>query len=189
MNKPRNWENTQAYGDYEPLELGGHICKIIKIKEAKSRADKDMIVIYLDIASGPQAGYFTKQYAQDTREDKKWPNSGIVYQLIEDKDGNASRGFKTFIDAVEKSNQGFNQDEIWDENFEAHFKDKLVGGVFRREQYKNQNNELKWSTKCMGFRDIEAIENGVEVPADKYLEETKAPSGFTAGNYDDDLPF
>ena len=188
MKKPQNWENTLEYGDYEPLELGGHICKIMKIEETTSKAGKDMIVIYLDIAEGPQMGYFTKQYAQDTRESKKWPSSGIVYQLMEDKDGNASRGFKTFINAVEKSNQDFNQEKIWDENFAVYFKNKLVGGVFRREQYKNQNNELKWSTKCMGFRDVEAIKKGVDVPEDKYLEETSAPVGFAAADFDD-LPF
>ena len=191
MKKPNDWENTQAYGDFEPLELGGHICKIMGVEEMKSSTGKDMIKISLDIAEGEQQGYYADQYRRDTRSDKKW--GCAVYQLLENQDGNTHRGFKTFVNAVEKSNPGFDSNKIWDDNFGAHFKDKLIGGIFGREQYRNNSGELKWSTKCVQFRDIETIKKGVEVPADKYLDTNSTPNtnGFTEiGNIaDDDLPF
>lgn len=190
MKRPNNWENTQAYGDFEPLELGGHICVIKKVIETKSSTNKDMLMIYLDIAEGEQKGYYQNQFKKDPREDKKW--GCIVYQLVEDDEGNTNRGLKTFINAVEKSNTGFNQNEIWNDNFEEYFKDKLIGGIFGREQYKNKTGELKWSTKCMSFRDTETIRKGVPIPEDKYLK--AAPRNNTREEFeevidDDDLPF
>lgn len=190
MKKPNNYETTQAYGDFTPLELGGHICKIMKVEETKSKAGNDMIIISLDIAEGDQKDYFSKQYKADTRENKKW--GCIVYQLVEDKDGNTHKGFKTFIKSVEKSNKGFDSDSIWNDDFAGYFKNKLVGGVFGREQYINQNGELKWSTKCVQFRDVETIRKGVEVPEDKYLpgNNNNANNNSSVNVLDDgDLPF
>ena len=191
MKRPNNWENTQAYGDFEPLELGGHICKIMSVEEMTSRTGKEMIKISLDIAEGEQAGYYAEQYRNDNRNPKKW--GCIVYQLLEDNNGNTNRGFKTFVNAVEKSNPGFNLDTIWDNNFCNYFKNKLIGGVFGREQYENSKGKLNWLTKCVQFRDIETIRKGVPIPEDKYLEGTKPATSsnndFADMPLDDDLPF
>ncbi|MBO5060266.1 MAG: hypothetical protein J6C82_05065 [Clostridia bacterium] len=193
MKKPNNYDNTQSYGEFEPLELGGHICRIIKVEECISSTDKAMIRIYIDIAEGNQKDYYLKQYEADTREQKKW--GCIVYQLVEDNEGNTNKGFKTFITAVGKSNSTFDESKIWDESFCTYFKNKLVGGVFGREQYQNQKGELKWAIKCVQFRDIETIKKGVEVPEDKYLADggpmfSMPESPIQGYNVDDDdLPF
>ena len=189
VNKPNNYDTTQVYGEFEPLELGGHICKIIKVEEVKARTNKDMIAIYLDIAQGRQKDYYSKMYKGNTREQKKW--GCIVYQLLEDGDGNTNRGFKTFTTAVEKSNSGFQI--VWGEMFCESLKGKLIGGVFGREQYKKQNGELAWATKCFSFRTTEAIINGVDIPKDReYKEKTNAGNNYYAAESaedDDDLPF
>lgn len=193
MKKPNNWETTQAYGTFEKLELGGHICEIKEVKETKSKNGKDMLVISLDIAEGAQKGYYAKLYRESTRENKKW--GCVVYQLIEDNEGNTNKGLKTFIEAVKKSNPGFDENKIWDcADLNTIFKGKRVGGVFGREQYKNMNGELRWSTKCTQFRDIETIKKGVEVPEDKYLPGQNLAvkvddSDFDEIISDDDLPF
>ena len=167
MKQPKNWENTQAYGDFEALELGGHICKVMGIEEVKSKAGNDMLIISLDIAEGEQKDYYANLYRNDTNADKKW--RCIVYQLVEDNDGNTHKGLKTFITAIEKSNKGFDSNKIWDDKFASYFKDKLIGGVFGREQYKNTKDELKFTTKCVRFVDVDRIKKGVDVPDDKYL--------------------
>ena len=68
-----------------------------------------------------------------------------------------------------------------------------MDGVFGREQYINQNGELKWSTKCVQFRDVETIRKGVEVPDDKYLpgNNNNANNNNSSVNVldDGDLPF
>ena len=197
MKQPKNYNNTQGYDEFEALQLGGHICKIMNVKEEKSKAGNDKIVISLDIAEGDQKGYYTEQYKKDLRpiDQKKW--GCVVHQLIEDKDGNTNRGFKTFINSVQKSNKGFDEKNIWDENFCEYFKDKLVGGVFGREQYRNQNGELKWSTKCIAFRDIETIKKGVDIPEDRYLNDSQPGKASMFEGFEslqpapdeDDLPF
>ena len=190
MKKPSDWENVTAYGSYEALELGGHICKIMQVEETKSKNGKDMITISLDIAEGKQAGYYAREYKTNDRENKKW--GCVVYQLLEDNDGNTNKGFKTFIDAVKRSNPKFDETILWSDEFCTYLKNKLVGGVFGREQYLNRYGEKKFSTKCMQFRDVEAIRKGVEVPEDKLLrtvEQNNWLNDFASVGNDDDLPF
>lgn len=196
MQKPRNYDNTSSFGDFTPLELGGHVCKIIKVEETTSSTDRAMIKIALDIAEGNQKDYYRNQFNKDDRPDKKW--GCVVYQLIEDRDGNTSKGFKTFIESVKKSNKGFNEDAIWNDNFASYFKDKLIGGVFGREQYKANDGKFKWSTKCVQFRSVDVVREGVEVPEDKYHKDyknidvtcdTKPHKDFEEIIDDDDVPF
>ena len=67
--------------------------------------------------------------------------------------------------------------------------------MFGREQYENNRGELRFSTKCMYFRDVETIRKGVEVPPDKLLEGAKPPVCDPLSDYepivtdDDDMPF
>lgn len=173
MVKPSNYDKVQEYGEFKPLELGGHICRIMSVEETKSSTGKDMLKIFLDIAEGEQANYYAEQYKADSRADKKW--GCIVYQLTEDKDGNTNRGLKTFITSVEKSNKGFTV--AWGDNFTTCLKGKVIGGVFGREQYQNSKGELKFTTKCVSFRSADTVRAGVDVPADKLLQGA-APTGI-----------
>jgi hypothetical protein len=182
---PKDYQEVREYGEYTPLELGGHICKIMKVEETKSKtAGKEMLVISLDIAEGPQKDYYTEKYRQDTNENKKWGCN--VYQLVYDVQGNTNRGFKSFITAVEKSNNNFKVQ--WGEKFADCFKGKLIGGVFGREEYIDAKNEFKFATKCFFFRSTDAIRAGVEVPKDKLLKKDMT-TGFTKIEDDDGLPF
>lgn len=197
MQKPNDYEQVQVFGDYVPLKLGGHICKIMQVKETKSKNGKDMLEISLDIAEGDQKDYFAQQYKTDTRKNKRW--GCIVYQLVQDSNGGTSRGFKTFVKSVEHSNSKFTP--VWGANFAACFKDKLVGGVFGREQYVNASGEKKFATKCFFFRSAEVIQNGVEPPEDKLLPEDNSQYSGTASSLagdgfmnvpdgiDEELPF
>ena len=191
--KPKDWENVQAFTDFEPLELGGHVCRIMGVEEKKSRNGRDMIAISLDIAEGEQTGYYTNQYRNDTRADKKW--GCIVCQVIEDANGNTSRGFKTFIDSVAKSNSGFDINQIWNEHFCDYLKNKLVGGIFGREQYLASDGKLKFTTRCRSFVTVEKARAGIPAPEDRLFEghsqasDPLAAMGFTEAPAMDNLPF
>lgn len=173
MNMPKDFNEAQGFSSFEQLTAGGHICKIMKVEETKSKAGRDMIVIYLDTdRTDSQPNYYSNAYKNDTRENKKWNNNAIVRQLVLDAEGNTNRGFKTFIDYVEKCNSGFKV--VWGEKFCECLKGKLVGGVFGREEYLNDNTgETKFATKFQNFRTVDMIKKGVEVPKDKLLN----PSG------------
>lgn len=157
MNKPNNYENTQASGDYTPIEVGGHILEIKEVLEMKSRTGKDMLKISFDFAKEDvQPGYFEKIFADDIRPDKKWPNAGTTYMLTEDKDGNCSRNFKTFTTSAEKSNPGFTI--LWGDKFGPCFKGKKIGGVFGvvHDYYNGKNltkRQLRW------FRSVDKVKD------------------------------
>ena len=192
MIKPADYDRVSAYGEFTPLELGGHICQIMSVEETTSSTGKDMLIISLDTApQDEQPGYYMEQWKNDGRQDKKW--GCRVFQMVLDKDGNTNRGLKTFITAVEKSNPGFRVQ--WGDGFAACFKGRLIGGVFGREQYQNSYGDLKWSTKCVQFRSVEAIQKGVDVPEDRYLNRHKPQQNPAAGFgelsdiSESDLPF
>lgn len=198
MQKPNNYEKTQASGEYIPIELGGHILVIKEILETQSRTGKDMLKVSFDFAKNDrQPGYFEKIFREDIRPDKKWPNAGTSYILTEDKDGNCSRQFKTFTTSVEKSNNGFQI--IWGDGFEGCFKNKKVGGVFGavEEEYDGRvhtNRKLRW------FRSTENVLEA-EIPEEKYLNggsgkplppvSTDTGDGFMniPDGIDEELPF
>lgn len=166
MKKPNDYEDVQPYGEFTPLEVGGHILVIKKIEETKSRTGKDMLMIYLDTdVSDKQPRYYEEQFKNDIRPNKKW--GCIVYQLVFDQDGATNRGLKTFHTCVEKSNPGFAI--TWGSGYADCFKGKKLGGVFGKEEYLNQKNEPKKATKCFFFRSTDAIAAGVDVPEEKLL--------------------
>ena len=148
MQKPNSYENTQAQGEFTPVELGGHKLIIKQVNETTSKNGKPMIVVLFDFAQDDiQPGYFTEQFKNDIRPDKKWPNQATQYILTEDENGDCSRSFKTFITCVEHSNSGFTTQ--WGDNFEKQFKNKKIGGVFglQMDYYEGKEREkrvLRW---------------------------------------------
>jgi len=194
MQKPNDFDTAREYGEQKALEPGGHILRILKVEEMTSSTGKPMIVINYDTADKDrQPKYFKQRYDADTRADKKW--GGRIWQLVYNDDGNTTNsGFKTFITSVEKSNSSKFKVK-WGDGFCDCFKDTLVGGVFRREQFETREGKLAWAVKCIGFRSVAAIEEGVDVPADKPLKTNKTATAPTpqdavaAPPDDDDYPF
>lgn len=200
MQKPNNYENTQESGDFTPIELGGHVMEIKEVLEMKSKTGKDMIKVSFDFAQGDkQAGYFIKQFKDDIRPDKKWPNAGTTYILTEDQDGNCSKSFKTFTTSVEKSNPGFSIQ--WGDKFAECFKGKMVGGVFGvvHDYYDGRNinkRQLRWFRSVDGVKDADipnetetksykqANSNNVSTPNSAYDGFMNIPDGI-----DEELPF
>ena len=200
MQKPNNYDNTQAQGDFTPVELGGHKLVIKQVSETKSKNGKDMIVVLFDFAQGDsQAGYFSKQFADDIRPDKKWPNQATQYILVNDAEGNTSRSFKTFTTCVERSNAGFVAQ--WGDNFGKQFKNKSIGGVFG-EQMDYYNGQERRKRVLRWFVSLDKVDDA-QIPD---LTETQAyknhiggyPAGTTPGpegfmnipdGIDEELPF
>ena len=88
-----------------------------------------------------------KQFRDDIRPEKKWPNQATQYILVHDEDGKCSRSFKTFTTCVKHSNPGF--EESWGDNWGAQFKNKKIGGVFgpQMDYYNGREMEkrvLRW---------------------------------------------
>ena len=112
-----------------------------------------------------QPEYFSEQYRNDTRADKKWANSAIKYVSLKD-DENCVRMLKAFITSVENSNNGFSYD--WNKEVDQ-LKGKKVGLVFGLEEYTNNDGETKTIAKLNQFRSIDKIDN-VKIPKVKLLD-------------------
>lgn len=170
MNKPNNYAETQASGEWTPVELGGHKMVIKQVSQKQSANGKDMIVVLFDFAQDDaQAGYFMESYKNDIRPDKKWSNQATQYILTTDNDGKCSKSFKTFCTCVENSNTGFScwkSDDTFD--FDG-IKNKKIGGVFG-EQMDFYNGEEKKKRVLRWFCSIDKVADA-DIPA---MSETKA---------------
>lgn len=202
MKKPNNYEETKAQGDYTPVELGGHKMIVKQVSEKQSKTGKPMIVVLFDFAPDDvQSGYFSQQFADDIRPEKKWPNQATQYILVEDEKGNTSRAFKTFCTCVENSNKGFScwkPDDTF--NFQG-IKNKKVGGVFgpQMDFYDGREIEkrvLRWFTSMEKVKDAQVPQMS-ETQAYKNHINGYAPGSTPAGDgfmnipdgIDEELPF
>ena len=175
MNKPNAYDETQAVGEFTPVELGGHKLVIKQVNETKSKTGKDMIVVLFDFADDDkQPGYFMEQFQNDIRPDKKWPNQATQYILTEDAEGKCTRNFKTFTTCVEHSNAGFSVQ--WGDKFCQCFKGKKIGGVFG-EQMDYYNGEEKKKRVLRWFVSLDKVADA----AMPDMSETKAYKEYKQG--------
>lgn len=188
MKKFNDYDKVQVYTERERLPIGGYILKILNAEE-KSYDWGGVLVISFDVAEGDYEGYYKDDYKNQQQEDKKWKGN-IRINLPKDdgseKDGWTKRSFKTIIQAIEESNNGFH----WDWN-EKKLKDKLIGGLFRNKEYE-YNEKKGFFTECCKLVSIDTIKNGkFKVPADKLLGSSATSDTSYGGDptQDDELPF
>ena len=175
MQKPNNYDETQAGGEFTPVELGGHKLVIKQVNETKSKTGKDMIVVLFDFAEDDkQPGYFMEQFQNDIRPDKKWPNQATQYMLTEDAEGKCTRNFKTFTTCAEHSNAGFSVQ--WGDKFCQCFKGKKIGGVFG-EQMDYYNGEEKKKRVLRWFVSLDKVADAT-IPD---MSETKSYKEYKQG--------
>jgi hypothetical protein len=174
-------------GDYEKLEVGGYICKILKVT-VDNKQYGECLTIAFDIAEGERKGYYRRRFDAAklaNPQGAKW--TGYYYQTI-NRDSEKIKYFKGFIGAVEKSNPGYK----WDWN-EKSLEGKLFGGVFGEEEYEAKDGTVKTSVKCRFVRSVDHVRNGVDIPECKKLTTVAVPSygGAELKPMDDsdELPF
>ena len=186
MEKIQGYDEAQAItGEYERLEAGGYICRIINAKEEKSKSGKRMLVIALDITEGEKKDYFKKRFDEDNRAEKKWPAGAIYRQMLE---GEKAAGFlKGLMTSLEASNEGFKWD--WKEK---KLRDLKCGAIFGEEEYEKMDGSIGTSTKIKFIRTVKAIQEGnFKVPELKKLPQKgeSFEDFINSVNDDDDLPF
>lgn len=187
MEKLQGYEEAQAItGEYERLEAGGYICKIVSAKEEKSKSGKRMLVLALDILEGDKKDYFKKRFDENTSPDKKWSAGAIYRQMLE---GEKAAGFlKGLMTSLEASNDGFKWN--WDEK---KLKDLKCGAIFGEEEYEKMDGSIGISTKVKFIRTVKAIQDGnYKIPELKKLPpKGDAFEDFvnSATSDNEDLPF
>lgn len=185
MNKPNEFENTQAGGDFTPVELGGHYAVIKNVTERETKNGDPMVVVSIDFdKKDAQAGYFMEAFKKDVRPDKKYPNQATNY-ITTEYGGKCTRGFKSFIKAYADSN-GLTEEKIkWGADFAAQFKNKKIGVVFGNVE-ETYNGETKMRRKIRWFCDYAKVPNQ-SIPADKLEKNSTAASNTPQDDLPDDF--
>ena len=174
----------------EPLPAGGYVAKILNAK-VEEYSWGEVLVISFDIAEGEYKDFFSKQYKENTREDKKWKGN---FRLTVPQESNQyfdsqKRTFGNAIWAIEESNPGYH----WDWN-ETALKGKMVGVLFRNYEYDVEGRH-GWSTECCTFVSVEDVRTvNFKQPKDKPLRNKTAnnsiESNFSAlDEVESELPF
>ena len=164
--KPKMYDEIEVNLDFTPITVGGHKGIIIKAEEYTSDfSGKKSLKVYVDTASDDkQPEYFKKQYENDTRIDRKYPNGAIKYVPLGEEE-NQVKMLKAFITAYENSN---NCKFDWNKDWEQ-LKGKKIGIIFGMEEYENQAGELKTVNKLREFRSIDKVDNA-QIPKVKLLD-------------------
>ena len=163
-------EIKKSVGASEPLPAGGYVAKILNAK-VEEYSWGEVLVISFDVAEGEYKDFFSKQYKENTREDKKWKGN---FRLTVPQESNQyfdsqKRTFGNAIWAIEESNTSFKW--AWDENA---LKGKMVGVLFRNYEYDVDGNQ-GWSTECCTFVSVEDVRTGnYRQPKDKPLKNKTA---------------
>ena len=164
--------------DVEKLTPGGHKCVIKQVVEAKASTGKDMMVISFDTTEeDAQPKFYTNDYLAQEGMSKKWHGTHNIVQ------GNEyfMKNLKKFCGALEASNEGFVAiAEDGTVNLEG-MKGKLVGIVFREEEYLANTGRKGTNAKPFYFCTYEDAP-GREIPAKKELKEQ--PQAFASPNPD-----
>ena len=165
--KPKTYDEISINEEFEKLELGGHKGIIIKVEEYTSEfSGKKSLKVYVDTASDDkQPEYFKKQYENDTRIDRKYPNGAIKYVPLGEEE-NQVKMLKSFLTCVENSNTNYTYD--WNKEVDQ-LKGKKIGLIFGQEEYTSQDGTTKLATKLNQFRSIDKVDN-VQIPKIKMLD-------------------
>lgn len=184
INKPKGYDEVE---ESEVVSGGGLEVGIypVQIKCVKDVSDKEYLEIQFDIVKDKKyAGYFAK--LKENLDIENWPNQGIYRASYKET---ATKFFKAFITAVQKSNQGY----VWNWN-EQSLVGKYFVAVFGQEEYEYEG-EVKVSVKIREPRSIEAWQKGeIKIPELKKLKKKETqvdPFAALATQpiSDADLPF
>lgn len=174
MNKIPGYETAQAYdGSAQRVTPGGHICRIENARTNLARNGAEIFELMIDIAEGgKEDGFYRKAYTQAKKDNENATWRGILGVFTMDRDGQCSPYFKGMMKSVEESNPGYTWN--WDE---ASLRGKMIGVVFREEEYMSQQGELRTTVRPAFARSVARIKEGVSVPE---IKRYKTKGGGTA---------
>lgn len=168
LKKPNIYDEIEIKEfSYTPLELGAHKGIIKKVEEYTSDfSGNTSLKVYVDTASDDkQPNYFMEQFKNDTRPDKKYPNSAIKYVSLRE-DETCVRMLKSFLTCIEKSNSNFKFD--WNKEVDQ-LNNKKIGLVFGLEEYEKQDGSVGTTTKLVQFRSLDKLSE-ITIPKVKKLD-------------------
>ena len=199
--KPYQNFKARKRGAREKLPAGGYICRIGDAHEETYMDGNRKLVITLDIADGPYAGFFRKDYEDNDREDRKWRgNLRLRVPDGEDSPANerAKHQFENFAWSVQQSNPGY----VWNWQEES-LRGKLLGVIWRECEWVFDGGRRIHGTEACETASVQDVREGnYRVPDPRIPKKTKeekaaesaasayGPAGLTEEDGENgDLPF
>ena len=191
IKKFGDYETTQSYKEYDPLPKGGYVIKILGAEVCESSYGQ-YIKLSCDIAEGEYSGFYSNDYKNQQSDNKKWHCNYLLNVPNDDgseRDDWTKRKFKTVIEAIEDSNNGYHFD--WDEQ---KFKGKIVGGLFNEREYEDSNRNIRRTVNLAKICSVDKIRSGkFTLPGDKLIQSSakKSMDGFMTlpDGAEEELPF
>lgn len=180
IRRPNNWNEVKEFSDRQQLPLDAYVCKVKKVA-LQGNQYGDQLCILFDIVEGEFSGYFNDEFKNNTYDNKKW--KGVLRVFLPKDDGSekdewTKRTFKGMTTSFEKSNPGYVWN--WDENSLV---GKLIGILFRNEEWENEKGKTGWSVRPYRALSVESVRNeDFKLPKDKPLK-NKSDSGYSFGGY------
>ena len=188
MKKFSDYEAKKASGGRETLPAGGYVCKIFKAEE-ETYSWGSVLALSIDVIEGDYAGIWTRDYKNNTNEDKKWRGVFRLYVPKDDgseKDAWTKNAFNNAMWAIEASNPGY----VWNWD-ERTLKDKLVGVIYRDREWE-MNGNTGWTTEAGGLTSVDEVRNGTFKalkPKPLKNKPAAAPTFSDVTDDDSELPF
>ena len=186
-----NWvEVTPAGAGAEKLDAGAYVIRLTVEGDHKARNGGNYLTFLYDIAEGEH----TNHYAAESRD--------FTHSFNRSYTGNAAGFFRAFLDAVEASNPGKFNIEVWQRTCdEKAFNGLIVGALFRDRYYTNSSGKdvgpVLDFVRAMPAQDVRdgkwtvpPVKDDREgVGDDVYTPAAKNDGNKPASIYDSDVPF
>ena len=191
INRPNDWDNVKAAGDFETLPVGAYKIKInaVKIQDNSDKGYSNQLLLQYDIAEGEYAGFYKRQYDANNSEDRKYKGIYRVY-LPKDDGSEQDSWTKSKFKAVTNAFEDSNNDYVWDWD-EQKLKGLVVGAVFNQKEY-DFNGKHGFFTNLYKLIPISEIATA-KIPEPTKLKESTSSSDNSFMNVpsgiDDEVPF
>ena len=152
-----NWNNITASSDggFTPLPAGPYVARIVNMLDNESR---EYVEVIFDIAEGEHAGYYSDDWG------KSHPYAHHFFLSYKDS---ALGMLKGRLDAIAKSNPGFDPEAAWNAGRLDMFANRLVGINLQEEEYERNDGETGTRLNVCQVVDAQLVRDGKVKPRDK----------------------
>jgi hypothetical protein len=183
-----NWNNITASSDggFTPLPAGPYVARIVNMLDYESR---EYVEVVFDIAEGEHAGYYSDEWG------KSHPYAHHFFMSYKDS---ALGMLKGRLEAIAKSNPGFDPFAAWDAGRLDIFANRLVGVNLQEEEYERNDGETGTRLNVCQVVDAQMVRDGKVKPREKKTlgggrvgvgKVVTASSSFAASAMSANIPF
>lgn len=183
MVKKLNWQNIQSSSDggFEALPAGPYVAKIVDMVDNEQR---EYVEVVFDIAEGPKAGYYSDDWG------KQHPYAHHFFMSYKDT---ALGMLKGRLEAIQKSNPGFDPFAAWDAGRLDMFNNRIVGINLQEEEYETRSGDIRTRLNVCQVVEAQMVRDGKVKTRDKKTLNGRSGGGSKssakADVYDGDIPW